>query len=126
MWLPDLEYCLCIKGNGSPRYNDGIENKSKFYLSAKNKEDKDLYIHPTIKPLEMVKKHILHSSNEGDTILDCFMGSGTTAVACKELNRNFIGYEIDKTYYDIAVDRVNGITQKERKAGFIQNKLFEI
>lgn len=110
MWLPDIEYCLCIKEATAPRYNDGIELKSKWYISSKNKEDRDLYKHPTIKPLELVKRHILHSSNEGDTILDCFMGSGTTGVACKELNRNFIGIELDKEYYDIAVKRINGIT----------------
>ena len=110
MWLPDVEYCLCIKGKNAPRYNDGYELKSKWYLSEKNKKDKDLFKHPTIKPLELVKKHILHSSNVGDTILDCFMGSGTTGVACKELNRNFIGMELDKEYYEIAVKRINGIT----------------
>lgn len=45
----------------------------------------------------------------GGTILDPFIGSGTTAVAAKELNRNFIGFEINKKYYDIACDRLNGI-----------------
>lgn len=110
MWLPDMEYCLCIKEASAPRYNDGIKNKYKWYLSPKNKEDKDLFIHPTIKPLELVKRHLLHSTNEGDVVLDCFMGSGTTGVACKELNRDFIGIELDKEYYDIAVKRINGIT----------------
>jgi DNA modification methylase len=43
------------------------------------------------------------------------MGSGTTAVACKETNRQYIGFEIDEKYYQIAQDRLNGITQKERK-----------
>lgn len=110
MWLPDIEYCLCFKGKNAPRYNDGIELKHKWYLSEKNKNDKDLYEHPTIKPLELVKKHILHSTNEGDTVLDCFMGSGTTGVACKETGRNFIGIEIDDKYFKIAKDRLNGIT----------------
>ena len=110
MWLPDIEYCLCIKETSAPRYNDGIELKSKWYVSRKNKEDKDNFKHPTIKPLELVEKHLLHSSNEGDTILDCFMGSGTTGVACKELNRNFIGIELDDEYFKIAKDRINGIT----------------
>lgn len=109
-YLPDIEYCLVFKENGSPKYNDGYELKSKWYISPINKSDKDLYNHPTIKPLELVKRHILHSSNEGDTILDCFMGSGTTGVACKETNRNFIGIEIDKDYFKIANDRINGIT----------------
>lgn len=110
MWLPDLEYCLCIKENAAPRYNDGFEIKSKWYISQKNKTDRDLYKHPTIKPLELVKRHLLHSTNEGDVVLDCFMGSGTTGVACKELNRDFIGIEIDDEYFKIAKDRINGIT----------------
>lgn len=114
-WLPDIEYCLVFKGKGAPRYNEGYEIKSKWYISAINKQDKDLYGHPTIKPIELVKKHLLHSTNKDDVVLDCFMGSGTTAVACKELNRNFIGFEIDKKYYEIACDRINGITQQDRK-----------
>lgn len=109
-WLPDIEYCLVFKGNNAPRYNDGYELKSKWYISPINKRDKELYKHPTIKPLDLVKRHIQHSTNEGDVVLDCFMGSGTTGVACKELNRDFIGIELDKEYYDIAVKRINGIT----------------
>lgn len=110
VWLPDLEYCLVFKEKGAPNYNDGYEIKSKWYSSSINKNDKDLYGHPTIKPLELVKRHLLHSTNKDDVVLDCFMGSGTTAVACKELGRNFIGFEIDKQYHKIACDRVNGIT----------------
>ena len=48
-------------------------------------------------------------------VLDCFMGSGTTGVACKELGIDFIGFEINKKYFDIAVDRINGISQKDRE-----------
>ena len=109
-WLPDIEYCICFKDEKAPRYNDGYELKSKFYVSQKNKSDKDLYNHPTIKPLELVKRHILHSTNENDIVLDCFCGSGTTCVACKETNRRFIGMEIDPEYHKIAVNRLNGIT----------------
>lgn len=109
MWLPDLEYCLCFKEANAPRYNDGIELKSKWYLSCKNKEDKDNFKHPTIKPLELVKRHILHSTQPNDIVLDCFCGSGTTCVACKETGRRFIGMEIDKEYWKIANDRLNGI-----------------
>lgn len=91
------------------------ETKSKYYISTINKKDKDLYNHPTIKPLECVKNHILNSTQENDVVLDCFMGSGTTGVACKELNRDFIGFEINPDYYNIAVDRINNISQKERE-----------
>ena len=109
MWLPDLEYCLCFKDKNAPRYNDGIELKSKWYLSKKNKEDKEHFKHPTIKPLELVKRHILHSTQKNDIVLDCFCGSGTTCVAAKETGRRYIGMEIDPEYHKIAVDRLNGI-----------------
>lgn len=49
---------------------------------------------------------ILNSSSEGDTVLDTFLGSGTTIIACEELKRNFIGFEIDKAYYDISNKRL--------------------
>lgn len=107
--LPDLEYCLVFKEDGAKRYNDGYELKSKWYMSAINKNDKDLFGHPTIKPLELVKRHILHSTDPNDVVLDCFLGSGTTAVACKETGRQWLGFEIDKEYFEIAQDRINGI-----------------
>ena len=110
VWLPDVEYCLCFKESKAPRYNDGYELKSKFYVSKKNVNDKELFKHPTIKPLELVKRHILHSTQPNDIVLDCFCGSGTTCVACKETGRRFIGMEIDKEYHRIAVNRLNGIT----------------
>ena len=105
-WLPDVEYCLCIKGKGCPRYNDGYDLKSKWYISPLNKSDKDLYQHPTIKPLELVERHLKHSTKEGDTVLDCFMGSGTTGVACRNLGRNFIGIELEERWFDIAKKRI--------------------
>lgn len=57
-------------------------------------------IHPAIFPKSLVEDHIKTWSNEGDIVLDCFMGSGTTRFACYDLNRNFIGYEISKEYFD--------------------------
>jgi len=62
--------------------------------------------HPTQKPLSIVSKLIKVSSNENDIILDPFLGSGTTAVAAKQLKRNFIGIEISKKYCKIARDRL--------------------
>ena len=109
VFLPNVEYCLLFREIGSPRLNDGYELKSKWYISGINKSDKDLYNHPTIKPLDLVKRHILHSTNENDIVLDCFCGSGTTCVACKETGRRFIGMEIDKQYYEIANKRIRGI-----------------
>lgn len=71
----------------------------------KNSDGKTL--HPTQKPLSVIKHFIEVSSNEGDVVLDCFMGTGTTAVACKELNRNFIGCEKDEIYWKESKKRLN-------------------
>jgi len=114
VWLRDLEYAFHFREKGV-KLNDGYELKSKWYQSPINTSDKDLYEHPTIKPYEMTKKHLLHITQENDIIFDPFLGSGTTAVAAKELGRQFLGFEIDKSYYDIAQDRINGITQVERR-----------
>ena len=108
VWLSDVEYVLWF-GETKTKLNDGYELKSKFHISPINKSDKDLYNHPTIKPLDLVKRHLLHATQEGDLVIDFFVGSGTTAVAAKEIGRNFIGFEIDKDFHKIAVDRVNGI-----------------
>jgi site-specific DNA-methyltransferase (adenine-specific) len=63
-------------------------------------------VHPTQKPIEVMKWVVELATNPGDTILDPFMGSGTTGVACHLTGRNFIGIEIDPTYFDIAVKRI--------------------
>ena len=63
-------------------------------------------LHPTMKDKKIIKHLVELLSNENDTVLDCFMGSGTTGVACKELNRNFIGIELDDKYFEIAKKRI--------------------
>ena len=62
--------------------------------------------HPTQKPVELIQYLIRTYSNEGDTILDNCMGSGTTAIACIREKRNFIGFELNKEYYDKACKRI--------------------
>lgn len=108
IWLPDLEYCLYFREKGVP-LNDGYELKSKWYASPINKHDKDLFNHPTIKPLQLVERHIKHATQPNDIVLDPFMGSGTTAVACKNTGRNFIGFEINPKWVQVATDRLNNI-----------------
>ena len=63
--------------------------------------------HPAIFPEQLANYHIVSWSNKGDTILDPFMGSGTTGKIAKQLNRNFIGIELDPDYYEIAKERIN-------------------
>ena len=62
--------------------------------------------HPAQFPEQLAKDHIISWSNEGDTVLDCFMGSGSTGVSCVETNRSFIGIELDQGYFDIAKERI--------------------
>ena len=69
-------------------------------------KDKIAYQHPAIFPEELVNRHILSWSNEGDTVLDCFLGSGTTGKVAKQLNRQFIGIEISPEYLEIAKNRI--------------------
>ncbi len=83
------------------------EHAKTVFVQPINSEDKRVFGHPTIKPLNIIQTLILNSSREGETVLDCFMGSGTTGVACAKLNRNFIGMEINEDYYRIASIRIN-------------------
>ena len=62
--------------------------------------------HPTQKPVALMEYLIKTYTNEGDTVLDNVMGSGTTGIACKNLNRNFIGMELDQDYFNIAKERI--------------------
>jgi len=63
-------------------------------------------VHPTEKPISLLEKFVTNNSDEGSTILDPFMGSGTTGVAAKNLNRKFIGIELDEDYFNIAKERI--------------------
>lgn len=71
------------------------------------KQEKGL--HPTQKPVPLFEYLIKTYSNENDTVLDPVMGSGTTGVACKNTNRNFVGIEMDEKYYNLAKNRINKI-----------------
>lgn len=108
VWLSDIEYCLWF-GETNTKLNDGYDLKSKWFNSPINKKDKDRFNHPTIKPLELVQRHLLHTTQPNDLVLDCFLGSGTTAVACKNIGRRYIGFEISEKWYKIAKDRLNNI-----------------
>jgi len=72
----------------------------------------DMPNHPSPKPLRYMRGLLPRVSEQGDTVLDCFMGSGTTGVACVQTGRNFIGVEIDPTYYAIAERRIREAEQQ--------------
>ena len=83
--------------------NSRKQSPNIFYYDV-GKNEKSLHNAPF--PEKLAHDHIISWSNEGDTVFDCFMGSGTTGVACVNLNRKFIGIELDNNYFDIGVNRV--------------------
>ena len=111
-------------GKNTSRQIDGtmIERKKKIieefgqrynvwtYKTSKNgQEDEIAYKHPAIFPIQLVKDHIISWTNEGDLVYDPFMGSGTTIKGAIDLKRNYVGSEIDKTYFEISEQRIKNI-----------------
>ena len=95
-----------IKNYGDLRHYDKKYPKSILEISNANQNGKQ---HPTQKPVALMEYLIKTYTNEKETVLDCFMGSGTTGVACINTNRKFIGIEKDETYFKIAQDRIAAI-----------------
>ena len=109
--LDPCQECLCnvTIGGGTceiTNKENGASCDSGHECSINNTCEDDRAGHPSQKPLNVLRKIITASSKEGDTVLDPFIGSGTTAVACKQLRRNFIGFEISQKYVDIANKRL--------------------
>lgn len=102
---------------GTYKHSDNY-NPTKIYpinILRFNRDSKKGHsaVHPTQKPVELLEYLIKTYTNEGDTVLDNCMGSGSTGVAAKNLNRDFIGIELDKNYFEIAKERItnNGIVK---------------
>ena len=81
------------------------EWKFPYSIIDVENEHKEFY-HPTQKPVDLLRYLVLTYTNEGDTVLDNCMGSGTTAIACIKERRHFIGFELSKEYFDKAVRRI--------------------
>ena len=103
-----------IYGNSESAGNRGTKSLEAKYYTHKYPTTHLVYdkirkgsIHPTQKPVALMEYLIKTYTNEGETVLDFTMGSGTTGVACKNLNRNFIGIELDPKYFKIAEKRIN-------------------
>ena len=100
-YMKNAEYVLYFyKGQARQINNQGSKTVHQFNNIIGNK------LHPTEKPVDLMELYVSNSSNVGDIVLDPFMGAGSTGVACKNLNRKFIGIELDKNYYDIAKQRL--------------------
>jgi site-specific DNA-methyltransferase (adenine-specific) len=105
-YMKNCEYTLYLyKGKATSINNKGSKTVHKFALCG----DK---IHPTEKPVELMQFYIENSSKQNDIVLDCFSGSGTTAVACHNLKRRFICIEKDPDYYKASVERLEKIRQQ--------------
>jgi site-specific DNA-methyltransferase (adenine-specific) len=103
--MSQFEYILfCRKGSAKKINNCGTSDIIDIPNKKQKKDGKNL--HDTEKPVELMKILIENSSIENDTILDPFMGIGSTALACKNSNRKFIGIEIDNKYFDVAKQRI--------------------
>lgn len=124
-----------VRKGGSKIYGDATANILHSYKKGESQKTDKVYsekqptsivefngvehkIHPTQKPVELIEYLIKTYSNEGDIILDNCMGSGTTAIAAIHTNRNFIGFEMNETYFNKACERI----LSENKAE--QSKLF--
>ena len=104
-YMSQFEYILfCRKGSAKKINNCGTSDIIDIPNKKQKKDGKNL--HDTEKPIELMQILIENSSIENDTILDPFMGIGSTALACKNANRKFIGIEIDNKYFDIAKQRI--------------------
>lgn len=90
-------------GTGHAKWNAG--GKRGVYTHLTNQRDRDGR-HPTEKPIPLMRELLQDFTNPGQTILDPFMGSGTTGVACAKMGRSFIGIELDSKYFDIACERI--------------------
>ena len=111
------------KSNGvrSPKHTQGVVSNTKCCRNVWNYAGKSQTAHPAEFPLQLATDHILSWSNLGDTVLDPFLGSGTTGVACVNTSRKFIGIERDADYFAAASARIrtaqaDAITNKMREA----------
>lgn len=104
-YLTDTEFILFFREKGVKIYGE-FKTKFTYYVTPTNQKDKKKYGHPTIKPVTIIQNFVLNSSKEGDVVLDPFLGSGTTALACITTNRHYIGFEKEKKYFDTCCKRI--------------------
>lgn len=101
------EAIAIMHNKGMKKWNGG--GRAAIYRHLVERDNKQ---HPTQKPLALIEELISLYTNEGQTVLDPFMGSGTTGVACMRLGRKFMGIEIDPKYFDIACRRIEAETKQ--------------
>ncbi len=116
------ELCAVFKFGDEPHVNNvelGKHGRSRSNLwtargmASFGRERNELSLHPTIKPVRLLADAILDASKRGDTVLDSFLGSGSTLLACDEIGRRCFGVEIDPAYVDVAVRRWQKVTRRD-------------
>lgn len=106
-FVVDCEYAIwAVKGNKKWTFNVLDKPYMRPQIICSRPTGNEKTIHPTQKPIILISKLINIFTNKNDLVLDPFMGSGTTGIACKKLDRKFIGIEIDKKYFCIAKERI--------------------
>ena len=107
-YLSACEYAwIGSKGDSAWTFNFKQQKEMHNFFETPNKSSYGKTKHPTEKPESLINHLLEIHTNENDLVLDCFMGSGTTGVSCKTLNRDFIGIELDEKYFKMANDRIN-------------------
>lgn len=121
-YMTDKEYCLYFRKGGYCQPVD-YDRAKTVYFQPMNVKDKKLYKHPTIKPMNIISNLILNSSKPKDVVLDAFLGSGTTAIASINTKRNFIGFELNKEYFEIAQNRIE---ERQNQIGLFDVETLEV
>lgn len=111
-YLTDTEYILFFREKGVKIFGS-FDTKRTYYVTPLNVKDKKKYNHPTVKPTCILQNLIVNSSLAGDIVLDCFMGSGSTGEVSVLNDRNFIGIEINKEYFQVAKQRIQEAYTKQ-------------
>lgn len=104
-YLSDTEFILFFREKGVKVFGS-YDTKRTFYVTLRNQEDNVRYKHPTVKPLQIIRNFVVNSTEMGGVILDPFIGTGTTAVACLKENRRYIGFELNNGYFATAQQRI--------------------
>lgn len=106
-YMSQFEYILFFRKGKGVRINNCGTSDILSVPNKKTKGEDGKNLHDTEKPVELMRILVENSTKENDIVLDPFMGIGATGVACKQSNRGFIGIELDKNYFDIAMERID-------------------
>ena len=105
-YMNQFEYIIMLRKGGAKNVNNCGISDVLMFANKKDKDKNGQNLHDSQKPVGLFQTLISQSSKKGETILDPFMGSGTTAIAAIREKRNFIGFELNKEYYDKACKRI--------------------